>query len=501
MNINDGLYPNANPGAVRNGVKSFALNIMYNDDGNTLINENGFEVYKKDLNVYGTLIGKIEVPLGVILFFKGIPDKIVYIYQTIKDINDIKTIVFQGNFNFTIDHPISGTFTYIDETNLFITFTEGVSSDNETRILYITEAQSKYKDYIKDTVIEDNVTTITFKSELEYILNLIPDIVFPTLDINIIAGGLKAGGYQFATSIKLHDGTYSDYSLLSPVYYAAPDYGENIAIGDVTKKGFRFKFSKAGTYKLAIVYKSPTTEECYETFEINITSKGGTFDFTTISKMKSISIDDIIISNMAYTKDEAQTSFEGYLLRGNVVTPEYKEITDYFTSIDGELLLQKINIDFVKFAQFSGVKDFIQPTINPIDNSGKVGEFFVSKDISNSGSFKEDEVYYFFITFIDHKGKYINSFPIRNNKGTYAHIIPSAQVKTLDLYGAKVTMNAFLANFSSNITIAKFRNTIASYAIYYAKSTPEISNWISQCFTIRDIGINDVIGDNYEDPV
>ena len=33
MNINDGLYPNANPGAVRNGVKSFALNIMYNDDG------------------------------------------------------------------------------------------------------------------------------------------------------------------------------------------------------------------------------------------------------------------------------------------------------------------------------------------------------------------------------------------------------------------------------------------------------------------------------------
>ena len=44
MNINDGLYPNANPGAVRNGVKAFALYIMYNDDGNTRINENGFEV-------------------------------------------------------------------------------------------------------------------------------------------------------------------------------------------------------------------------------------------------------------------------------------------------------------------------------------------------------------------------------------------------------------------------------------------------------------------------
>ena len=96
MNINDGLYPNANPGAVRNGVKSFALNIMYNDDGNTLINENGFEVYKKDLDVYGTLVGKIEVPLGVILFFKGTPDKIVYIYQTTKDKDDITTYSFEA---------------------------------------------------------------------------------------------------------------------------------------------------------------------------------------------------------------------------------------------------------------------------------------------------------------------------------------------------------------------------------------------------------------------
>lgn len=60
--------------------------------------------------------------------------------------------------------------------------------------------------------------------------------------------------------------------------------------------------------------------------------------------MKSISIDDIIISNTAYTKDEAQTSFDSYLLRGNVVTPEYKDITDFFTSIDGELLLQKLKL-------------------------------------------------------------------------------------------------------------------------------------------------------------
>lgn len=500
MNINDGLYPNANPGAVRNGVKSFALNIMYNDDGNTLINENGFEVYKDTTDAYGTLVGKIEVPLGVILFFKGTPDKIVYIYQTNKDVNDIKTIVFQGNFNFSIDHPISGTFTYTDESNLFITFTEGIESNNETRLLYVTDAEHKYKNYIDEPIIDNNNITINFKKNCEYILNLIPDISFPTLDISVIGGGLKAGGYQFAIAIKLHDGTYSDYSLLSPVYYAAPNYGENIKIGDVTKKGFRIKFNKAGTYKLAIVYKSATTEECYETFAIDIPDVDSSFDFTTISKMKSISIDDIIVSNTAYIKDESQTSFDGYLLRGNVVTPQYKAITDFFTTIEGGQLLQKIDIRFVRFASFGKVSDFINQSITPVIGSGVVGNFFASKDLSNSGSFKENEVYYFFITFIDHKGKYINSFPIRNAKGTYAHIIPQDKIKTLDLYGANVKVNAFLEAFNTNEKVKEFRDTIKSYAIYYAKSTPEISNWISQCFAIRDIGINDVIGDNYEDP-
>lgn len=191
MNINDGLYPNANPGAVRNGVKSFALNIMYNDDGNTLINENGFEVYKDTIDAYGTLVGKIEVPLGVILFFKGTPDKIVYIYQTNKDVNDIKTIVFQGNFNFSIDHPISGTFTYTDESNLFITFTEGIESNNETRLLYVTDAEHKYKNYIDEPIIDNNNITINFKKNCEYILNLIPDISFPTLERIILEAKLS----------------------------------------------------------------------------------------------------------------------------------------------------------------------------------------------------------------------------------------------------------------------------------------------------------------------
>lgn len=253
MEINDGLYPNANPGAVRNGTKSFALNIMYNEDGNTLINENGFEIYKESIDKYGTLVGKIEIPTGVVLFFKNTvdtdknnKDNIVYINQKSTDKKDIEIIVFKGNFNFSIEHPISGTYTYLDNKNIFITFTEGVDSINETRILYITEWKSKYEKYVTSSN-EDNITIVTFIYEnkhTEYILNLIPDVIYPTLDIDIIKGGLKCGGYQFAISLKLHDGTYSDYSILSPVYYAAPDYGEDIDVESITTKGFKLKFSK-----------------------------------------------------------------------------------------------------------------------------------------------------------------------------------------------------------------------------------------------------------------
>lgn len=39
MKVNAGLYPNANPSLVNSDTKSYALNVLYNEDGETLINE------------------------------------------------------------------------------------------------------------------------------------------------------------------------------------------------------------------------------------------------------------------------------------------------------------------------------------------------------------------------------------------------------------------------------------------------------------------------------
>lgn len=67
MKVNAGLYPNANPSLVNSDTKSYALNVLYNEDGETLINENGFEKHH-DYSDYGQCIGTIPIPVGVVLF-------------------------------------------------------------------------------------------------------------------------------------------------------------------------------------------------------------------------------------------------------------------------------------------------------------------------------------------------------------------------------------------------------------------------------------------------
>ena len=84
------------------------------------------------------------------------------------------------------------------------------------------------KDYSDDTTTIYSLGTDLTKEKL---LNLIPDVEYPTLTVQSIdGGGLLAGSYQFAVAYKLKTGDYTDYSLLSPTYFAAPKYNESIKI-------------------------------------------------------------------------------------------------------------------------------------------------------------------------------------------------------------------------------------------------------------------------------
>lgn len=97
-------------------------------------------------------------------------------------------------------------------------------------------------------------------------MNLIPDVEYPTLTVQSIdGGGLLAGSYQFAVAYKLKTGDYTDYSLLSPTYFAAPKYNESIKAGQLTSRKFQIDITNIDSQfdecKLGIIYKGEDEEK------------------------------------------------------------------------------------------------------------------------------------------------------------------------------------------------------------------------------------------------
>ena len=78
MKVNAGLYPNANPSLVNSDTKSYALNVLYNEDGETLINENGFEKHH-DYSDY--VLAPFRFPLEW-CFFSLIEMVLILVYLT-----------------------------------------------------------------------------------------------------------------------------------------------------------------------------------------------------------------------------------------------------------------------------------------------------------------------------------------------------------------------------------------------------------------------------------
>lgn len=131
------------------------------------------------------------------------------------------------------------------------------------------------KDYSDDTTTIYSLGTDLTKEKL---LNLIPDVEYPTLTVQSIdGGGLLAGSYQFAVAYKLKTGDYTDYSLLSPTYFAAPKYNESIKAGQLTSRKFQIDITNIDSQfdecKLGIIYKGEDEEKAYEYENIDIKGK------------------------------------------------------------------------------------------------------------------------------------------------------------------------------------------------------------------------------------
>lgn len=526
MKVNAGLYPNANPSLVNSDTKSYALNVLYNEDGETLINENGFEKHH-DYSDYGQCIGTIPIPVGVVLFFvnrnganPSVPDGDYIIWHSDETIEgDIKysDVIYKaplvGNstvLNFSEDRPITGAYSYNKNNHLIITFTEGNSTAaNETRLMNLNTFCDDYnlaKDYSDDTTTIYSLGTDLTKEKL---LNLIPDVEYPTLTVQSIdGGGLLAGSYQFAVAYKLKTGDYTDYSLLSPTYFAAPKYNESIKAGQLTSRKFQIDITNIDSQfdecKLGIIYKGEDEEKAYEYENIDIKGKNSTTIYISgINSLNTVTLNDIVIGNISYIKDQAHTNFNSQLIRANVSMND-------ITGLDKHI--KDKNLCTANGLNGTGNIKIKEELFKSVGDKGD----FEKKDLSNDTCIKDNEYYFLYLGLIDYKGKLINVYPIYNTqKSSYYfktsnfNMIGSDGAVKHRMFRFKFNPTDFFSKLFKDTTKIETadgleevgvvaRKQIKSWVVYMAQPNSSNSNWCCQSLVVRDLAYSNVVGNNYK---
>lgn len=518
MKVTEALYPNANPSAIKEDIKSFALNVMYNEDGGTLVNENGFKLHK-DYSFYGTCIGTIPIPTGVVLFFvdeSEVSKKDTIIYHNDSNIDDggiakdkiYLSVAYDDQkhtvFNFSKDRPITGSYSYNKNKHLIITWTEGNTEEaNETRLLNLDTVYDDYKEFFGSSYIEGE-TAIHYQFDENYAdiasfskrLNLIPDVQYPQLDVRSKSNGsLLMGAYQFAIAYKLKTGEYTDYSPLSPVYYAAPLYNEDISVGNITSRRFEITFKDIDDQydkcKIGIIFKTETDESAYEKYDVDI-KNNTVISITSVSDLTKVDLNDIVIGTVSYIKDQAHTNFNSQLIRANVSTNNISVIDDF---------IKKNKLNTKKYVDVYLAPIIIDEGQGNLESVGSI-ESFRDNDLSNVNVVKNREAYILYFALIDYKGKIINAYPILNTDTSYifeTYNFNNEADCNYYLYRWHIDATKAIEALFNDPTIKDIaRKQIKGVAYYYAQATDSNKNWISTCLTIRDTEINNVVGNNYK---
>lgn len=449
------LNLNRNPATIVNGELIYAKNVVATKDQKAICNEDGFSLIKtftKDI------IGKVEIPTGYVVFLKGIPDEIVYVSN-----GTTKTIT-SSYFNFT--NSIKGSYTYNFDGDLIITFSEGVDSPNETRIINLTTSP----------------TTLT-QIQVD-LLGLTPNIVYPTITDDVIVGGsLLSGTYQICVSYLIQGDTYTNPSILGVPIYVFGNIKDDDKIGNIVNLAINLSFTGLDTryskFKLGILYKGlDTTETAYETDDIN--TSASSYKLSDINSLSIIDIPSLTIGSVSYIKDQGHTNFGGILFRANVKSVNYVGLDLVMADIINELHVGIVYRDADQF------------TTNP----------------NIKRHFKEGEHYLIYIGCFDYKGNFVNAYPIiwkatddtemgLSDNGTTpwtTHKIP---------YDVSVDTPKHLADLTitlpSNVNtlLGSFASTITSFCYFYAEHDIYNSKIIGQGFGMRDMITNDFSTQTY----
>ena len=460
MNTLTKLNLNNNPATFLNGDIKYAKNIVATQDQKAIHNEDGFNL----IATYPeTIIGRVEIPNGYVLFLKDDTDRIICIN------NGITKTISSIYFNFNIDHPIKGRFTFNSSNDLYITFSEGVNSPNETRIINIDKSCIG--------------SSVTLSQDDVKQLDLISNLIYPSMEFEVVTtGSLLVGTYQIAIAYQVEKGIYTNYSILSVPVYVFGNLTDHNKIGTSITRAIKVTFDNIDTsytkFKLGILYKGEDAfESCHETDDI-LTSVAS-YNISNLDSLSSTSIDALTIGSISYIKDEDHVSFNGRLIRTNVQTPDYTGIDDVMNNI-----ASKVAISLFNYTPDNGFNNSV---------------------INQDKHFKAGEQYILYIGCIDYKGNFVNAYSIPWKDGDETEIAYTNSSETVSIHKMPYredsetlykSVSRIECTLPSNIDtlLGVFVNTITSFCYFYAEHNLNNSKVIGQGFAIRDTGMNDFNG-------
>ena len=432
-----GLNLDQSPLIAQDKSLSYAENIAIGEGNQSYVNEDGFEnkisilddIQKNssEINIVENdilhVIGTIPTNIGFVLFcvlndVNNITKESFILYYKNNEL--IKIIHFENNnANLNINRPIHGDYIYNYKEDLIICFTEGIGENtNETRIINVNNPKFETESKVYNRILDKDLKE--FK--------LIPDITYPALNLDVqIGGNLLTGAYQIAIKYKLNDGSYTNYSILTPSVIVSGEYGEDNAPNTEINRKIKVSFNKPEdinfkTYRLAIVHIIETGNNCYETEDIELNDTNE-YLISNLNNYESIILDDIFIKNIAYIKEQTIINYNNKLIRGNVQTLNYQDLNlKDFTDKNFEVKIDRVR-EYTKV---------------------------INKDVRY---FKDDEIYVIFVGYFDNKGDLINIYPIpninndklNNNVGFYIKPSNTNNIRDycecdLGIYGKELTV-------------------------------------------------------------
>lgn len=350
------LFLNHNYGKNPNLSLVKARNVVFDDDFEYLINEDGFEKLHEFAE---DICGIIAIPTGYVVFTTdGNGTDSIY-----KADDSSSLLILQGDFGFSTAHPIEGVYKYNNLGQLIIIFNDTV---NPLRTLNI----------------DDTGITSVDNAIINNHIKLFPDYNIPIYTyITDQKGNLPKGVYQFIISyyINNHDrlnwttpsqpiyigkyrktamnftSSYNDgHADINTVYFV-----DNYQLNSETEtdQGITITLDQLDTrynkYKLACIHRTDTSTKVYDFGDFERLGTDYIKSHHIINlPLTELSLDEVTIPNIAYSRVNSITSSMDRLVLGGTNTNGLIDYQKFANNI-------KVNYDVVQMGLNDTLAEFL----------------------------------------------------------------------------------------------------------------------------------------------